>query len=230
MSGELERTDPKSVWNLMPELLARKARELPQEFLESTEEELADMMPRRRFNEIEHRLRHTFWQEYDRASSNLVPMQISNIVKGVTTRETFLNRIMLDPVRLAFIMHPPTDYRVSLEETLGTLTKKLRQIADLPVYGDDGKPQYKNIELILKTFPHVDNRVKGGFLQRIESKNVTVSVNGSVGMPETAEDIDRRLRELEKRAGEPKVLEADSVRIGVIDVPVGGLDGEENDS
>lgn len=215
-----DREDPRSLYNLLPEPILRRVTAVPTDLLLKTDEELAEMMPHGRFNVLDYRLRQTFWKEYERAAANLVPMNMHNVVAGVVNRSYFTARYMNDAVRVAFMLTPPTDYRVALEETLTTLVDKLRQVADLPVHGEDGKPLYKNIDLILKAFPHVDNRVKGGVTQRLETKSLTVSVQAEQSAPESVDEIDLKLKELEQKvtAG-PKASEIKGGSIGAITVP-----------
>lgn len=215
-----DKDDPRSLYNLLPEPVLRRVAEVPTELLTMTEAELTDLTPRRKFTVVDYRLKHTFWKEYERASAHLIPMNMSNVVAGVCNKTTFTSKVLGDPVRLAFLLQPPTDYKVALEETLTTLVDKLRQVADLPVHDEDGNPNYKNIELILKAFPHIDNRVKGGATQRIESKSVTAVVHrGEDAAPKTVDEIDERLKQLEaKVVSGPKVVEVKGVEVGAITV------------
>lgn len=218
-SDLFDKEDPRSLYNLLPEGILRRVSEVPTELLTMSEAELTDLTPRRRFTVVDHRLKHTFWKEYERAAAHMVPMNIANVIAGVCNKATFTTGVLGDPVRVAFMLQPPVDYKVALEETLTTLVDKLRQVADLPVHDEDGAPNYKNIELILKAFPHIDNRVKGGATQRIESKSLTVSVKESDAVPVTVDEIDERLKQLESKvvAG-PKVVEVKGVEIGAITV------------
>lgn len=215
-----DREDPRSVYNLLPEPILRRITAVPTDLLLKTEEELAEMTTKGRFAVLDYRLRQTFWKEYERAAANLVPMNMANVVAGVVNKSHFTGRYLTDPIRVAFMLQPPTDYKVALEETLTTLVEKLRQVADLPVHDEDGKPIYKNIDLILKAFPHVDNRVKGGVTQRLETKSLTVSVQAEQSAPESVDEIDLKLKELEQKvtAG-PKATEIKGGSIGAITVP-----------
>lgn len=216
-----DRDDPRSVYNLLPEAVLRRVTEVPTELFTKTAEELADLMPNRRFSVLDYRVRQTFWREYERASQLMVPMNMQNVISGVCNRSHFMGRVLTDPVRVAFMLLPPTDYKVALEETLGTLVEKLRQVADLPVHDEDGKPNYKNIDIILKAFPHVDNRVKGGVTQRLETKSLTLSVQAEQSAPESVDAIDVKLRELESKvtAGPSPSTEVKGVTVGAIAVP-----------
>lgn len=214
-----------SVINMVPELLRKKIEEVPPDFWEMTEDELIQFTKHGKFNDVDSKLRITFWAEYNRAFDSGQMMRISGVVMGVCTSHTFYNRVASDPARLVYVMTPPLNYRVELEDTLNTLIKKLKQVAELPVLNDEGEPNYKNIELILKTFPHVDNRVKGGVVQRVEQKTVTMSVPPpAIEDATSVNDIDRRLAELEQKSKEleSKRLPAppQEIQIGVIPVPM----------
>jgi len=218
-----------SVLSLLPELLRKRVAEVPGAFWELPEEELARFTKSCRFTEIDQKLRITFWAEYHRASEAGSMMRVSAITSGVCTPHTFYNRVVVDPARLVFIMTQPTDYKLDLEETLVVLVRKLRQVADLPVLDDEGAPIYKNIEILLKTFPHIDNRVKGGVVQRSEIKSVTANV--SVSPTHSISDIDRKLAELEQKSVEAEIRRLPSapseVQVGSITLPLSERDHAE---
>lgn len=211
-----------SVVSLLPEILRKRVSEVPGTFWEMPEDELVRFTKSGRFTEIDQKLRITFWAEYHRASDAGSMMRVSAITSGVCTPHTFYNRVCTDPARLVFLMTQPTDYKIDLEETLVVLVRKLRQVADLPVLDDEGAPIYKNIEILLKTFPHIDNRVKGGVVQRSEIKSVTANVN--VSPTHSISDIDRKLAELEQKSVEAEMKRLPSapseIQVGAIALPV----------
>jgi hypothetical protein len=72
----------------------------------------------------------------------------------------------------------------------------------------------------------VDNRVRGSAVQRIESKSVSLNVEHEV--PNTVQDIDKRLRELEsKTITAIPAGDREAVRIGAIDVPMHEIEDAE---
>lgn len=226
----LDTSKSGSVINMVPELLRKRIQAVPTEFWEMAEDELVRFTKSGKFTEMDSKLRITFWAEYNRAFDSGQMMRVGGIIAGVCTSHTFYSRVTIDPARLAYIMTPPLNYKVELEDTLNVLIKKLRQIADLPVLDDEGSPNYKNIELILKTFPHVDNRVKGGVVQRVESKSVTMQLPAGQEPTGSVSDIDKRLAELEQRSAElqSKSLPAapQEIQIGVISVPMVSSESE----
>jgi hypothetical protein len=209
----------------LPLVLRRRVQDIPQTFFEMDEEELAANTPSGRFTAKETKLRLSFWREFYKAQESNGVLSELAIVRGICSQRHFRERILTDPIKFTYILTPPPDYMLTLEETLGTLMHKLRDVADLPTRDEDGKPIYKNIELMLKVFPHIDNRVKGAAIQRIESKSLSVTTNIK-DVPNSMEDIDRRIAELEKSAPQPLIEAPQGARIGVIDISFSEEEGE----
>lgn len=227
----LDRSTPGSIINLVPELLRKRIEAIPSEFFEYDEQELARFTKSGRFTEIDQKLRITFWSEYHRAMEAQSMIRVSSVTGGVCTDHTFYHRVAVDPARLVFILTQPSNYKVDLEETLYVLVRKLREIADLPVTDEEGQPNYKNIDLLLKTFPHIDNRVKGGVIQRSEIKSVTTNVTVPKQTVDIS-DIDRKLAELERKTVESEMLRVPSapqeIQVGAIVIPVEGSSDAES--
>lgn len=221
--------EPSSLSNHLPDVLLRRVEAIPAVYVEMTELDLSRLMPLQKFSVQDRRLRISFWQEFHRASAEMQKVSIDSICRGICNRRHFLEQVCANPIRLSFLLLPPADYHLALEESLDTLVSKMRDIADLPVTNESGDPIYKNIDAIMKAFSHIDNRVKGAAVQRIESKSVNVN---ATAVPSTVQDIDKRLQELETQAARGVALPApQTARIGVVDVPIGGgSDGEEETS
>jgi hypothetical protein len=96
---------------------------------------------------------------------------------------------------------------------LSLSTRKIRDVLNLPLKKADGSIQDpKIIELVLKAAAMVDLRAKGGYVQRSETKNLTLmkqensytnvftaaSNNGSTDLSTLTGDIDAKIAALEK--------------------------------
>lgn len=210
--------DTEEILRHLPLVLRKRVQDIPPSFFAMDEDELASNTPLGRFTPKENKLRLAFWREYHRASEAGAVVAETAIIRGICSFRHWRERILTDPIKFTYILTPPPDYMLNLEETLGTLMGKLREVADLPVMDVNQKPIYKNIELMLKVFPHIDNRVKGAAVQRIESKSLNVTTNIK-DVPSSMEDIDKRLAELEKATELPLIEPPQGAKIGVITVP-----------
>jgi hypothetical protein len=97
---------------------------------------------------------------------------------------------------------------------LNLSTRRIRDVLNIPLQKSDGSIQDpKIIELVLKAAAMVDLRAKGGYVQRSETKNLTMmkqettsyttvfnaaSSNKSTDMSALTADIDAKIAALEK--------------------------------
>lgn len=210
-----DRTNERSVINLLPPALASNIIEASKqrpEFFQIEDERLLRRHLRENGTEptpTDNRLRVAFWHEYERAQTLANPkMVISAIHAGVCSRQLF-DRYMLRPEKVAWILCPPASYTTIAEEALSFGLEQLRDILALPVQRLDAKGRVivdtKLGELQAKIVAMLDNRVKGAVKQTIENRNMNLNISTSdkqvakAAMSGTMDQIERRLKELERR-------------------------------
>jgi outer membrane murein-binding lipoprotein Lpp len=159
-------------------------------------------------------MRNNFWMEHDRVSvtRNEIVNQ-SNIYLGVVSREYFYKLVSEHPHIIAYILCRPPEYEAVMKGLLNLSTRKIRDVLNLPLQKADGSLQdAKIIELVLKAAAMVDLRAKGGYIQRSETKNLTLmkqensytNVFTAAGSVKTTDlstlttDIDAKIAALEK--------------------------------
>jgi len=154
--------------------------EVPQEYLNIDEEELLKLL------EVNHgykptavieTIRNNFWMEHDRvAATRNEIINLSNIWLGVMTREYFYRIAGGEATHvLAYILCRPPEYEAVMKGLLNLSTRKIRDVLNIPLQRADGSIQdAKIIELVLKAAAMVDLRARGGYLQRSETKNLTM--------------------------------------------------------
>jgi hypothetical protein len=121
-------------------------------------------------------MRNNFWMEHDRVAvtRNEVINQ-SNIYLGVVSREYFYRLVAEHPHIIAYLLCRPPEYEAVMKGLLNLSTRKIRDVLNLPLQKADGSLQdAKIIELVLKAAAMVDLRAKGGYVQRSETKNLTL--------------------------------------------------------
>lgn len=218
-------SNPRSVINLVPDTLAEVIRRIPSDLLELSEEALKD---RYRPSQVFNQIRLSFWKEYDRVQMHgLNQMVMSNVYAGVCTHQYFYQKVVRSREAMCWILCPPTDYMLLMEESLMFGIDRLREILELPLYediyakGDDGELEVvgKKINtsvgnLILKTVALLDNRVKGAVVQRLETKSLNMNVEASakdaksmlkVLETQNMEELNKRLTDLRRRVEKAQV-------------------------
>lgn len=195
--GPFDRSNPRSLINIAPsEVVDILEERMPIKYLYMSEEELDDEFnPNREVQKI----RLAFWKEYECAQSELRHMTLSHISLQLGAPSIYLVRVLKDVTKLACILCPPRSYELFLEEGLMSGMKRLREIIDMPMYTDEGKPDHKAMEVVLKAVAFLDMRKHGGIVQK--QLQVTMTKNSQQKLVETAslEEIDAKIRELENK-------------------------------
>lgn len=147
----------------------------------------------------ENRLRMAFWQEYERAQAlNLPAMQIANVVSGVCSKKFFYDQYLKQPENVAWILCIPAAYEITIQETLQFGLEKLRDMLELPFVDSTGRPNVKLMELQAKIVELVHIRAKGAVVQRNLNINASTQEMKKVIESDNMEDLNKRLKELER--------------------------------
>jgi len=170
--------DERSLLSVVPETLRARLLEIPEKFLNIPEEELLealDMDPKSTFRQtaVLDAVRNNFWIEFERAQSDRKsPMMIqNNFLQGVMDQGSYER---LSVYSLAYIICKPPTYEAVMAGMQSLATRRLRDILSLPLKKANGEmADPKHIELILKAAAMVDLRNKGGYVARVETKNLT---------------------------------------------------------
>jgi len=200
-----DEDDPNSMINCAPEWVKRRLRSKGvMELLALSEEELEKKVhPPQTLK----RLRIGFWSEYERIFSNFGRrpyrgtenrIGINRVCNGVCTPQYFMQEVAENDYYLAWVVRPPLDYVVALEEALSYGVDRLREILNMPMfdykYKSDGSivtdkytdepvmiPNVPVANIILKTVAMLDMRVKGAIPQKIhqvtQSQNFNMNVH-----------------------------------------------------
>lgn len=209
--------EPRSFLNLLPEGMKQNVLSIPQEYIGKDEEELIELLKERhRYTPTAsvEAMRNNFWMEHDRVvTTRNEIMNQSNIYLGVVSRVQFHEIVNTAPHVMAYIITRPPEYETVMRGLLNLSTRKIRDVLNLPLKKADGSVQdAKIIELVLKAAAMVDLRAKGGYVQRSETKNLTLmkqensytnvftaaSSNKPTDLTALAGDIDAKIAALEK--------------------------------
>lgn len=195
--------NPQHFANLVPASLKQKILAIPAELLMLTEQKLiAQIYKAEPPDDLHYELRLAFWEEYEARFEKCEKMSIAKMCRGICHPNYFLHELSLNSAILTFIITEPTitknrmkyAYHLSLNEMLKTL-KRVEQVS-----AKTGLIDSKLMELKFKIFEYVDQRLHGSLIQRQETKSINVNVKAEpeqVGLPATADEIDKRLKELE---------------------------------
>lgn len=165
-------------------------------------------------------LRENFWVEYDRVQLSRVEnmMVLDNVFQGVMTRSGF-HTCMKDWKVACYITTRSMTYEMTMQALQKAANRRLADFLNIPLKKTNGEYQdTKLLELVLKTAVVVDLRNKGAYLQRSETKNLTLinqktshtsysnvfqaasGIDSERSALEIEEDITKKIRELELEA------------------------------
>lgn len=177
-----DESNPTSVINLVPTVVAARIKAIPDDVFDLEFDELAELA---KAGENERKMRVAFWLEYERAIRTASPILVANVYKGVCNQSNFYNRFIVNSYRLAYILTPPEDYSVKMEEMLLLAMNEERKILETPI---------KQVRTILKdgkekTFDYVDSSlamVKHKIRESIQNRLQGMPVHRSMQITHTS--------------------------------------------
>lgn len=165
----------------------------------------------RQISPTDNRLRLAFWLEYDRCHSESRPFQTGNVFGGVCTKQAFFANYLTVPDKVAWMLLPPVDYAVRIREAHSFGLDQMRAILAINAEAN-GKVNVKLMELQAKIFHMLDQREKGGYTQRQEIKQLSITASASqvqeATMEKTMAALNERLKALDKKEREAQRLPA----------------------
>jgi hypothetical protein len=207
-----DQENPRSVINLLPEKVRERVQRAlwEQEALFDRDEK--DLLKALRElaappSPTDNRIRLKFWMEYDYCQSfHAKWIDIGRVVAGICSHEFFYNKYLENPLKVAWLMCPPTPYMVKANEALEFGLEQLRDILAEPHKLPNGTVDTKLGKLKVNIVEILDARVKGAVVQ----KTVTAHISGGAAAAAVAqstpaptmEDLQRQLNALKKREKE----------------------------
>jgi hypothetical protein len=171
--------DPRSFLNVLPEGIKQAVLSIPQDLIGKDEDDILVKL-QENYNYVPtpavEAMRNNFWMEHDRVvvTRNEI-MNQATIFSGVVSKVQFHDIINNAPHVMAYMITRPPEYEAIMKGLLSLSTRKIRDVLNLPLKKADGSIQDpKIIELVLKAAAMVDLRAKGGYVQRSETKNLTL--------------------------------------------------------
>ena len=199
-----DESNSRSIINLVSGVFRSAVESIPDRYFDLSTEELRDLVDP---SESEDRLRLAFWTEYDSAQKQDRPMRVSRVYSRICSKQNFYTRILPNKEKLAWILTPPPDYSLVLEEALLIGAERMKEILTAPLYDKKGNFDSKVANAIISLMKSIESRVKGPVPHRIESKSLNLNVNKEEGKedakkpeePQTIEELEARLAELNKK-------------------------------
>lgn len=197
----IDRDNPRSIFNLVPKSVQTAILKVPGEMFGAGEEELRPLVKQTSWS----RMRINFWSEYNRAQMVSGPMKMTNVFGGVCSVGTFDKLVAHEPGFIAWLLCPPTDYMLAVDEGLNHGMDQIREILSMDNYKlDKAGQRIPNVSLLslkVKIVEMLDERKHGAIVQKLDVNSRTLSVNiqSDSGQEESLEEIQKRIKDLEGR-------------------------------
>ncbi len=157
----------------------------------------------------DNRLRLKFWIEYDRCLQDGGKFIIGNVYANTISTEYFYNKYLKRPDKIAWLLCIPTGYKTKAEEALEFGLEQLRDVLELPhsfkriIKGREVEYIDSKLAMVkLSIVKMLDDRLKGGVIQRIEQKSLSITEQRHIHETKTnltESDMDKKIKELELR-------------------------------
>jgi hypothetical protein len=204
-----DESNPYSMVSRLPEDIKKKlfaAREATPELFKLDERTLMKTVKERGLKPLsvlDNRLRVSLWMDYDRSITEKRLIYQGGIYAGFCTEELF-NARMLEPHRVAWIFLPPVKYEKFIEEALTYGLEQLRMVLEEDNYKENGKLDLGLMKLKMQIVVMLDQRQKGGYVQRMEEKKVQLNLNQGIvgsdlGRITSMAELDNQIKDMELR-------------------------------
>lgn len=202
----IDQSNPHSVYNMSPDNVKKCIDQVPANVWDMSVYELANQAE---IGIDEKKLRIAFWIEYERAVRNNTPINLYHVGRGIIQTRGMNTKIMANPYKLAYILTPPEDYRVKLEEMLIIALDEERKVLELPVVQrriqitKDGKEIiHEKVDTKLAALKH---QIRESLQNRVHGAVATKSFNINKQIDDEKEELSKSsVEELQKIVEELK--------------------------
>ncbi len=206
---------PRTLLSLVTLRLRELITALPTELVDRPEHEVINQIRKEHPtwipSEIDFGIRLNFWKEYTWAQKHNIQMRLPDIYRNVCSENYFFNLIK-DEKRLAYILCEFPDDAQKRKVGLSLLWNEIVKIINMPVPINlkTGVPEPKIMSLKVDLFKFLYAYEHGQAPQTINqtTKNLNYNIDATPPAPESMEDIDEKIRQLEAKTidqlpGEP---------------------------
>lgn len=149
--------------------------------------------------ERDYRLRLSFWNEYNHVQDRMLKsMSMTRVIRGICDEHYFWD-MLKSPLKMAWLLFPPTDYIKAMDEMLDLSMRRMRDVLARDPVASGKAPNIHLIREQVKIFALLDNRIKGAVIQRLHVKQENLNVNATIReAPKTVEEIEKEISKLQK--------------------------------
>lgn len=163
-----DESNATSVINLVPTAMATRLKAIPEYVFDM---EMKELEEKANVGQVERKIRVAFWLEYERAHRNGTPVRMASVYQGTCSMGYFFKNLITNSFKLAYILTPPEDYRVVMEEMLMLAMEEERQILQTPIKQTrtitDKRGEQKTVEVIDSSLAMVKHKIRESLQNRL---------------------------------------------------------------
>src|ERR1035437_8789590 len=125
----------------------------------------------------DYALRLALWNEIRLAQGNGQEVSAARVYTGICSYQHFYQNLLQVPAKLVWLLQPLKEYEESLEPLLIKIAERYSEILDMDVRDSKGRPNPALLRIQLDAMKTVENRLRGGAVQRTENKNLNVQID-----------------------------------------------------
>lgn len=179
--------------------LQEHVNNLPKELRNIDEDELLEVYTPTTTDRL---ARQNLWMEYNRAKSTKSNFVAVRIYNGIMSSETFWDRFVKHPHKLAFIIIPPKGYQLMMTNLMDMYLQEMVKICNLPIVSKSGYVDGPLVNSKIKAFSLIKEALYGAAVQR------NINVNADISKATGKDDLDQKIAELEAKI-KNQVIEVD---------------------
>lgn len=162
-------SNPRALANMVPEPMSKLMKDLwksdDSALLKYTEKELFEELYRRKAYPCatDSRLRAQFWLEYDRLQSMAIvkhpKMDMAYVIGKVVAKEFFYKYHITNPLKLAWLICPPTNYLELMHEVMHFSLNKIRMILESNHLKPSGELDMQFLNYVMNIHKNMHNNL-----------------------------------------------------------------------
>lgn len=235
--GAFDSENPQSLVNLLPESIKENFKQVQNHFLQDlSDESLRKNIRHTKEYKLVRKLRQSFWLEYNHAVEAGRKMQMTRIWQGITINSGEFYSVMKKEHFAAFIFTRPLAQNIADMELLEMGTKRMYDILRASPYrlDSEGKPTKElnpsTAKVQIDLFKHIDERVRGGVIKKVQVQSDQRSLNVNVTQDNTARPVTIQPIDLHTlKLAEDLTRELTDLRERTRDIPSIAMDLPEED-
>ena len=142
---------------------------IPDSIIKLNSEELQTKF---RPTKVDYALRSAFWNEFRLSTLNLEKIVLNRVYSGICTYQHFYHNILNNPLKLAWLIQPYSDYQKELEPLIMKSVERLNDLLNIPIIDSKNEVDARAAKVLLEVIKLIDSKTEVVF-KDTESKQMT---------------------------------------------------------